>query len=217
VTRRFFTAVVIGFLVTLGLFWLMQLMILNPDTGLKESKALKMVEFIRLKREDRVIARRRPVPEIPAPKKKPSPPAMKLVKANPTATPAPQIDMPKLDIPSASVHFEGSLISGLKIGTGTGIGSGTISSDLVPIFRVPPVYPMRAQKRRIEGWVRVEFTIDTRGHVVDPVVVESDPKGVFDRSALNAVSEWKFKPKIVANEAVEQRAVQELVFKLGNH
>lgn len=219
---RFYPAALgLGFLVTLGLFWLMQIMILNPETGLKESNAVKMVEFIRLKREEQAIPRKRPLPEKPAAQQKPAPPAMSPAKASPGATPMPRIDMPALDIPAASVHFEGSQVSGLQIGAGigggAGAGTGTISSGLVPIFRVPPIYPVRAQRRRIEGWVRVEFTIDARGHVIDPVVVESNPDGVFDRSAIRAVGEWIFKPKIIDNVAVEQRAVQELVFKLDKN
>ena len=99
------------------------------------------------------------------------------------------------------------------MGAGTG---DAISTDLVPIFRVPPEYPMRAAKRRVEGWVRIEFTIDEQGHVVNPVVVESYPSSVFNRAAIKAVSKWEFKPKIIGGVPVEQRAVQLLEFKLSN-
>ena len=74
---------------------------------------------------------------------------------------------------------------------------------------------MRAAKRRIEGWVKVEFTITKEGKVKDPVVVASQPSSIFNRAALKAIKRWKFKPQIIAGEAYEQRAVQTLEFKLS--
>jgi len=84
----------------------------------------------------------------------------------------------------------------------------------VPLFRVPPKYPPRAASRQIEGWVKVEFTIQTDGSVDDAVVVGSEPENIFDDAALTAISKWKFKEKIVNGVAVPQRAVQRLQFKL---
>lgn len=218
-SRYYLGAFLLGFLVTLGLFWLMQIMILNPETTLKETDALKMVEFVRLKHEDEVVTRKRVLPEKPMPQKKPPPPKMKVAKSNPVKTAMPNIDMPNLDVPDISPRIDGALVGGLQMsaeaGSGSDDGSGGISTDLVPIFRIPPQYPMRAAKRRIEGWVRVEFTIDAQGGVVDPEVVESYPNSMFNRSALAAVSKWKFKPKIIDGVAVEQRAVQLLEFKLS--
>ncbi len=89
-----------------------------------------------------------------------------------------------------------------------------ISTGVVPLERVPPKYPARAASRRIEGWVKIEFTITTDGDVENAVVVEAEPAEVFDEAALKAINQWKFKEKIVNGVAVEQRAVQTLQFKL---
>jgi protein TonB len=89
-----------------------------------------------------------------------------------------------------------------------------ISTGVIPLERVPPVYPTRAVNRHIEGWVKIEFTITTSGTVEDAVVVMAEPTEIFDDAALKAINQWKFKEKIVNGVAVEQRAVQTLQFKL---
>jgi protein TonB len=87
-------------------------------------------------------------------------------------------------------------------------------SSVVPLFRVPPKYPPYAASQHIEGWVKVEFTVQTDGSVDDAVVVSSEPDDIFDDAALTAINKWEFKEKIVNGVAVTQRAVQKLQFKL---
>ena len=117
--------------------------------------------------------------------------------------------MPNLDIPLQSSRFAGSVVGGIQM------GKGKISSNVIPLVRIPPQYPMRAARRNIEGWVKVEFTITESGTVKDAVVVESQPSDIFDQAALRAISKWKFKAKIIDGEAFEQRAIQVLQFKLS--
>ena len=94
--------------------------------------------------------------------------------------------------------------------------SKSVVSGVVPLLRVPPKYPARAADRHIEGWVKVEFTIQTDGSVDDAVVVSSEPENIFDDAALKAIGKWKFKEKIVNGVAVKQRAVQKITFNLKN-
>ena len=90
----------------------------------------------------------------------------------------------------------------------------TVVSGVAPLVIVKPIYPNRAASRGTEGWVKVEFTIQTDGTVADAVVVQSEPEGTFDDAALTAINQWEFKAKIVNGTAVPQRAVQLLQFKL---
>ena len=90
------------------------------------------------------------------------------------------------------------------------------SSGISPLFHVLPKYPQHAANAHIEGWVRVEFTIQTDGTVDDAVVVSSQPPDVFDDAALTAIRKWEFKEKIVNGVPVTQRATQTLQFKLEN-
>lgn len=67
-------------------------------------------------------------------------------------------------------------------------------------YSVPPQYPNRALRDRIEGWAVVSFTVDESGNVVDPLVVEASPEGIFDEPSLAAISQFKFNPHIVDGE-----------------
>ena len=67
-------------------------------------------------------------------------------------------------------------------------------TGLQPIFRVEPIYPMYAIKRGIEGWVNIEFSVTMNGKVVNPRIVASDPPRIFERTALTAISQWRYPP-----------------------
>ena len=64
-------------------------------------------------------------------------------------------------------------------------------------------YPSRAQRRGIEGYAVVQFTITVDGKIENLQIVESEPKGVFDRSAIKAASNHQFDPCIENGQAVE--------------
>lgn len=199
-----------GLLVSLALFWLMQFMISNNQQVFKKREDLQMTEFVRLKRETKLKTRERKIPQEPPPEKQPPPPPpMQMQQTQISREPLPRMAVPKLDIPLQSSRFAGSVVSGIEM------GKGKISTNVIPLVRIPPRYPMRAARRRIEGWVKVEFTITESGTVKDAVVVESQPGDVFDRAALRAIAKWKFKPKVIDGETFEQRAVQVLQFKLS--
>jgi protein TonB len=90
-------------------------------------------------------------------------------------------------------------------------------TDIVPIVRVNPQYPLRASERGIEGWVEVIFTISKLGTVKDPRVLNSHPSSIFDRAALKAIRKWKYNPKIEDGEPVERPGVKvRLKFELSN-
>lgn len=205
-------ALLLGLLVSFGLFWLMHSMVMNIPQDFKPSSPLKTVDFVRLKRETTTqVKERSPIPDKPPPQKRPPPPPMKVAETTAVATDMPAIDVPALDIPVEIGRIGASALSGVQIGGGSTPVAG---SDLIPLVRIAPQYPMRAQMRRIEGWVKVLFTITESGSVKNVEVVEADPAGVFDRAAIEAIEKWRFKPKVVAGEAVEQRAIQTLEFKL---
>ena len=207
---RLIIALFSGLLVSLALFWLMQFMISNNQQGFKKTKDLQMTEFVRLKRESKLKTKERKIPDEPPPKKQPPPPPQMSVQQTHVAqTPLPNMDIPALDLPLQSSRFAGSVVGGLQM------GRGKVSTNVIPLVRIPPRYPMRAARRKIEGWVKVEFTITEEGTVKDADVIESLPSGIFDQAALRAINKWKFKAKIIDGEAFEQRAIQVLQFKLS--
>ncbi|MBS3954561.1 MAG: TonB family protein [Methylomicrobium sp.] len=236
--KRLIVSSLIGLLVTFGLFWLMQVMVMDNSRSLKPTDNLQMVEFIRLKNERQPdVHERKPIRKPPPPpEKRPPPPKMQMQQTQVQPVTQPNLAVPKLDIPIDTAQFNQSVVAGLTVAaetaspsavsataaaagpkTAEGVpeGTGTVSTDVIPLVRIPPTYPQRAASRRVEGWVKIEFTITTTGTVTDAVVVESKPAAMFDRAALDAIKKWKFKAKIVEGKAVEQRALQILQFKLS--
>ena len=89
--------------------------------------------------------------------------------------------------------------------------------QVLPLVKVSPKYPRKALSRGIEGSVTVEFTVTEKGSVEDPVVVESDPPGIFDSAAIDAVSLYKYRPKIVEGKPVRAEGVKnKIVFGIDD-
>lgn len=98
-------------------------------------------------------------------------------------------------------------------GTGRPGGMAPVGKDQEPIavVRIPPFYPVRAETRGIEGWVRVRFTISPNGSVQDARVVAAEPEGEFEESALTAIERWRYSPRVVDGVAVERVGVETLI------
>ncbi|CAH6867571.1 Protein TonB [Vibrio chagasii] len=83
--------------------------------------------------------------------------------------------------------------------------------DLEPTKFVLPRYPKVALESNLSGYVVMTFNINKQGDVTNIVVVESNPKGIFDKAAVQALSKWKYEP----HKDVEFIAqIQKLVFKI---
>ena len=60
--------------------------------------------------------------------------------------------------------------------------------------QVSPRYPPLALRRRVEGFVEVQFTVLPDGSVTDVSIVRSEPRSMFDRAAIDAMQRWRFQP-----------------------
>ncbi len=89
------------------------------------------------------------------------------------------------------------------------------TGDATPIVRITPKYPTTAARDGIEGWVQLSFSISPRGEVIDPVVINAEPKRTFDREAIRAIKRWKYRPKVIEGVAQLQTGqTVQLDFKL---
>ena len=86
--------------------------------------------------------------------------------------------------------------------------------NLVRISAVPAQYPRRAELLGISGWVDVHFTVTADGGTADIVVAAADPESVFDKSAIEAVEQWKFEPREYRGRTIAQRTGARLSFRL---
>lgn len=64
--------------------------------------------------------------------------------------------------------------------------------ELAPLLSVDPQYPSAAASRGIEGFVEVSYTVTALGLVEDASVTAAEPPGVFEESALSAISRWRY-------------------------
>lgn len=65
------------------------------------------------------------------------------------------------------------------------------------------------------GFVLLSFDIDEAGKPINIRVIDSEPKLIFDKSAMSALSKWKYKPKVVDGVAVIQKNLKvQLDFEL---
>lgn len=83
------------------------------------------------------------------------------------------------------------------------------------LAKVPPLYPFRAKRMDIEGYVKVRFLVDEEGQVSRITVLESEPQGVFDAAVLHALPSWKFQPGRIMGEPVSSWVVTTIRFELG--
>ena len=80
--------------------------------------------------------------------------------------------------------------------------------------RVEPAYPAEARRTRRQGWVDVTFIVQPDGSVSAAAVADADPRYVFDRAALAAVSRWQFSPGTRDGKAVASPVRQRIEFRL---
>lgn len=65
---------------------------------------------------------------------------------------------------------------------------------LNPIVREPAGYPEEAYIQQIEGFVVVSFDVNRQGTVENLRIVESEPRGTFERGVIQSVLQWRYEP-----------------------
>ena len=192
-SRNFFRLVIGGLLaipVAGGLFFIMQYLIASADPKIDDSKQRKLADIHMPEREI----------ETNVNEQKPD-------KVDDPEEPPPDLDTPDVDMdmdvevvniaPQAAVDVSISS-SGMASGDG----------EYLPIVKVAPIYPRRAQTRGISGYCIVEYTVTTSGAIRDPKAVDCEPAGVFEKASVKASLKFKYKPRVVDGEAIEVAGVQ---------
>ena len=183
---RNFTRLIFGALLAIpvagGLFFIMQYLIATADPKIDDSKTRKVADIHMPEREIETNVKEQKPDKVEDPEE-----------------PPPDLDTPDLDMdmdveivntaPQASVDVEIST-SGMATGDG----------EYLPIVKVAPIYPRRAQTRGITGYCIVEYTVTTSGAIRDPQPVDCQPSGVFESASVKA--------RVVDGEAIEVAGVQ---------
>jgi protein TonB len=191
---RLFLALPLSVLISLSLFSLMAWMVDKSNQGAPQASEAVRFDMVMLENDADVQRRQRSVPEQPKPPSSPEP--MNLAQVDTQIKPvSPVTPISALGLNTA---IDGIAISAPNL-------TGTMGSQrALPLYRVEPRYPINALKRRVEGYVIMQFTIDAAGRPKDIQVIEAKPKRVFEKEAVNALKKWKYQPKVEEGVSVEQ-------------
>jgi len=178
--------------ITLALFFLMVALISLGDATIKTDNSRKLGDVIMPERDIDTLFDNVDKPEEP--------------EEQPEDIAQPELDLApitgmEVNIAKPKANFVSS-------------GSFFRDGEYIPLFKVTPIYPRRAQERGIMGYAIVAFTITESGTVEDSEPLEgfcgdpTDPEtvfracSIFNSAASRAAGKLKYKPKIVDGKAV---------------
>lgn len=196
---RFGIALAAAAAITFVIFYAMQALINTGESALTDGPEGRVVDFVKVEKQQDVQKKDR------KPEKPPKPPEE-----------PPKPDMPKPSQQNLDMSMDSGMgLAGANVASDlsvdAGISGGSGDGSYLPIVKVAPVYPQRALRRGIEGYVVVEFTVTTSGAVKDTRVIEADPPNVFDHAAMEAAKKFKYKPKMVNGKPVEVAGVRNII------
>ena len=173
-----------------GLFFIMQYLIASADPQIDDTKQRKLADIHMPEREIET----------------------NLTELKPDKVDDPEEPPPDLDTPDVDMDMDVEVVNtapqakvDLAISTS---GMSTGDGEYLPIVKVAPIYPRRAQTRGITGYCIVEYTVTASGAIRDPVAVDCDPSGVFEKASVKASLKFKYKPRVVDGVAIEVAGVQ---------
>ena len=179
-------------LVTLGLFYFMQALIATGGELEQNTNVVRIVDAT--------------MPEI----------VMEVIREVERPEPIEDVNEPPPTPPDRNIDMDGGADlniarENVSVDIGLDIGAAGISAtdgEMLPLVNIQPQYPTRAAQRGIEGWCQVSFTVTETGGVRDVVVVDAEPRGMFDSASIRAAERFRFQPRVVNGEAVEVPNVQ---------
>lgn len=216
----------LGWLLAIGLSGLLNLFLFGIMPGLvrrapappEDLEEIQSVRVVRIKRPETPPRKKE---KIPPPK--PEVPPKQARKLSRMQAPVPARVRPRLpfELNPKLPEFSNSLtmppLSSFSMDTRTPRGlymPGDLDGPLTALSRVPAIYPLRARRLGIQGWVKVAFTVTAEGMVEDIRVVKAEPEGIFERAVTECVAQWRFKPGTMAGTPVAARAETVLKFTL---
>jgi protein TonB len=194
VVRHVATAALAAALVTSTIFLVMLALVRQGRSAVGEPTSRTVIEYVRVRHDSEVETRSREPPKKLEVAEAPAVPELR-----PAKIAAPASGAVPVAVPAFHPSFSPAGVPAIGAGADT---------DVVPLVRVDPLYPARAQARGVEGSVHLRFTITPQGTTTDIEVLEADPPGYFERAATNAVRKYRYKPKIVNGVPVARPGVE---------
>ena len=195
--NKYAAGVGLSVIITTGLFFVMVVLISLGDSGMKEDTSVKLADIVMPERQIDTFMTEVEKPEKP--------------EEQPEDIAQPELDLQPLTGIDVSIAKPKP---NFKAG-----GSFFRDGEYIPLFKVQPIYPRRAQERGTEGFSIVSFTITESGTVEDAKAIEGfcgDPEGpeeemrpctLFNSASARAALKLKYKPKIVDGKATSVEGV----------
>jgi protein TonB len=188
-TIRLFLGALLAIPVAGGLFFIMQYLIASADPNIDDKPQTKLADIHMPDREIETKIDAKPE------------------KIDDPEQPPPDLDTPDMDMDMDMEAVNIAPVAQVDVNIGTGT-MATGDGEYLPIVKVAPIYPRRAQTRGISGYCIVEYTVMATGAIRDPRAVDCKPSGVFDKASVKAALKFKYKPRVVDGEAIEVAGVQ---------
>jgi protein TonB len=173
-----------------GLFFIMQYLIASADPKIDDTKTRKLADIHMPEREIETNVKEQKPEKVDDPEE-----------------PPPDLDTPDLDM-DMNVEVVNTAPQAQVDVAISSSGMSASDGEYLPIVKVAPIYPRRAQTRGITGYCIVEYTVTKSGSIRDPQAVDCQPSGVFERASVKAAEKFKYKPRVVDGEAIEVAGVQ---------
>ena len=195
--NKYAAGVGLSVIITTGLFFVMVVLISLGDSGMKEDTSVKLADIVMPERQIDTFMTEVEKPEKP--------------EEQPEDIAQPELDLQPLTGIDVSIAKPKA---NFKAG-----GSFFRDGEYIPLFKVQPIYPRRAQERGTEGFAIVSFTITESGTVENAEALEGycgDPEGpeeemrpctLFNSASARAALKLKYKPKIVDGKATSVEGV----------
>ncbi|MEM7646528.1 MAG: energy transducer TonB, partial [Pseudomonadota bacterium] len=81
-------------------------------------------------------------------------------------------------------------------------------------YREPIPYPESAKEKNLTGHVTLNLLINKEGEVDQVKLLDSQPEGIFDQAAMQAVKSWSFSPAEYKGQFVSVWVKQKLKFQV---
>ena len=89
------------------------------------------------------------------------------------------------------------------------------SQEQTPLYRVEPKYPKNKARFSKDGSVVMEFEVNESGFVKNLQVLSSEGGLAFEKSAVEALAQWRYAPKFEHGKAVAATSKVQLDFKVN--
>lgn len=175
---RYLTSASLGMTMTVGLLYLMHILIDTGESVRNDPFKVPNLSWILPQVNDSP-------PLVDDPIAPPDPPLMPPANRAPQAT---ETSGAMTGLP-ISVQNPGRFKPQLATGVFT-------DGPLINIVRVQPTYPIRALTQNLEGYVTVGFDVSAEGAVINVFVLDSS-HGIFEKAAIDAAYRFRFKSRVV--------------------